>query len=236
MKLAIMQPYFFPYLGYYALIKATEKWVVFDTAQYIRKGWVNRNRICSPAKEKIAYITVPVVKAPRETMLKDATIDVRQNWEERILGQLAYYRKKAPFYNRVIDVVKEVLFCKKNKISELNVFALKTTCEYLEIPFDYSIFSEDTMNINSVNAPDEWSLEISKNMKATSYYNPPGGVSFFDKSKFQVARIDLEFLSINLNAYECIENPFIPGLSIIDVMMFNNIKEINSMLNDYELL
>ena len=232
MKLGIMQPYFLPYLGYFSLIKHTDKWVVFDTVQYRNRSWINRNRILSESKDRTSYITVPVVKQSRDMPIKDTLIDNSQKWREKIYGQISFYKKKAPFFDKTKAILEEILNCDTNRISLLNTMALKIICEYLNIEFNYSLFSENTMEINSVNEPDEWALEISKQMGAKTYINPPGGKSFFDKKKYDKMGIELKFLTQTLNPFN---SEFISGLSIIDVMMFNSPEDINKMLDDYEL-
>src|ERR1700750_1615028 len=101
MKIALMQPYFFPYLGYYQLVKSVDEFVIFDQAQYVRRTWMNRNRILNNHKE-FSFLIVPVTKAPRETKIKDIKIDYESNWKERIFDQLRCY-KKAPNYQTVIQ-------------------------------------------------------------------------------------------------------------------------------------
>jgi hypothetical protein len=235
MKLGVMQPYFFPYLGYYSLIKNTDMWVVFDTVQYINKGWINRNRILSPAEDGFSYINIPVVNGSRDMLIKDAMIDQSKNWKEKIMGQIAYYKKRAPYYQNVKSLIEDVLCFETSKISELNIYALQRTCEYLNVDFNYKVFSDDTMGIKYVSAPDEWALMISLKLGADTYINPPGGKTFFDKQKYQNEGINLQFLSINQKPYKTYGLGFIPGLSVIDVMMFNSAEEINKMLDDYEI-
>lgn len=235
MKLGIMQPYFFPYLGYFSLIKLTDKWVVFDTVQYKKRAWINRNKILSEAKSGISYITVPVIKQTRDMLIKDTLIDNSQKWKEKIYGQIAYYKKKAPFFDQTKVILEKILNHDTNEISQLNIMGLKLICEYLNIEFNYFLFSENSMGISQVNEPDEWALEISNHLGARTYINPPGGKSFFDKKKYDEMGIELKFLRQSLKPYRMFNGEFIPGLSIIDIMMFNSPEDINKMLDDYEL-
>jgi len=235
MKLSIMQPYFFPYLGYFALIKHTDHFVLFDTPQFIRHGWIERNRILN-SKDGWQYIKVPLVKHERSTNIKDIKIRNDENWWGKIFAQLTHYKKKAPFYKDIIEVLKTISAYQTDSITKLNAYSLKTICDYLNISFAYSIFSEMNLNIDEVNEPDEWALEISKALGATAYYNPPGGKKFFDKDKYEKQNIELKFLDIKLNEYDQKRTSFEPGLSIIDVMMFNSKNTINEMLCDYEFV
>ncbi len=234
MRLGIMQPYFFPYLGYFSLIKHTDKWVVFDTPQFIRHGWIERNRILKPG-DGWQYIKVPLEKHSRDTVIKDIRISQNQDWGIKILAQLEHYKKKAPYYSEVINLLNEVVDHKTNSIVEFDIKALSMVCEYLGLNFDHTVFSTSDIKIYNVNAPDEWALEISCVMGADMYYNPPGGENFFDSNKYRERGIELKFLKLNLREYDQKRDSFEPGLSIIDIMMFNSPDIIREMLDDITL-
>ena len=217
MKLGIMQPYFFPYLGYFALIKYTDKWIVFDNVQYIERGWINRNRIINPTKPEDMYINIPLENHHRDILIKDVLISSNENYKEKILAQLwTSYKKRAKYFNNVYKLVEEVLSLDTKSITELNVYALKKVNEYLCIPFDYEIFSKMNLIIDEVHDPGEWAL--------------------IDKEKFHQNNIELKFLKINLKPYNQKKAKFLEGLSIIDVMMFNSANEIRDMLDDYQII
>lgn len=234
MKLGIMQPYFLPYLGYFALIKHTDKWIVFDTPQFIRHGWIERNRILKPL-EGWQYIKVPLEKHRRGIAIKDIKIKNTENWRQKILAQLTHYKKKASFYRNTIDVINKIFEFQTNSIVKLNVYALDIICEYLNISFDYSVFSKMDLNIGEVNEPDEWALEITKALSGNSYYNPHGGIKFFDRHKYKQSNIGLHFLELNLQEYDQTGGEFEAGLSTIDVMMFNSPKAITAMLDNVKV-
>lgn len=237
MKLGIMQPYFFPYLGYFALIKYTDKWIVFDNVQYIERGWINRNRIINPTKPEDMYINIPLENHHRDILIKDVLISSNENYKEKILAQLwTSYKKRAKYFNNVYKLVEEVLSLDTKSITDLNVYALKKVNEYLGIPFNYEIFSKMNLIIDEVHDPGEWALNISKALNANEYVNPPGGIELFDKEKFYQNNIELKFLKINLKPYNQKKAKFLEGLSIIDVMMFNSANEIRDMLDDYQII
>jgi hypothetical protein len=235
MKLGIMQPYFFPYLGYFSLIKNTNKWVFLDLVQYIKHGWINRNRILNPLKGW-QYIIVPLKKYLHTAPIKDIKIASSYDWKRKIIRQLGPYKKKAPYYEEVTRLVEEIFKYNTDSIDEFNIFSLKKTCEFLNIPFNYEVLSMMDITIGKINEPDDWALEISKSLNAKEYINAPGGRKFFHKSKFVSSGINLNFLQINLREYDQKRDKFEPGLSIIDVMMFNSKEKIQDMLDDYELL
>lgn len=235
MKLAIMQPYFFPYLGYFSLIKYTDKFVLFDTVQFIRHGWIERNRILKPA-DGWQYIRVPLEKHSRETLIKDIRIDNGTGWEQQIFRQLEHYKKKAPYYMQVLDILNQCLSEKECSIVKLNYRCLNVICSYLDIKFDVEILSEMGLLIGEINHPGDWALTISKEINATEYVNPPGGLDIFDKEKFSTYSIGLKFLKARLHEYNQRRSVFENGLSIIDVMMFNSRSEIKAMIDEYEFI
>lgn len=235
MKLGIMQPYFFPYIGYYSLIKTTDKFVLFDTVQFIQKGWINRNRILKPC-EGWQYVSVPVVKHKRTIRINEIEIRNTEDWKNKLARQLEHYKKTAPFFEEAVDVVERSLNIETNSIVELNANILTKTCEYLEIPLDLEIYSQMILEIDDVTHPGGWALNISKSLNAEEYINPRGGSDIFIPEQFTKEDISLKFLSTNLNQYNQRRQIFESDLSIIDVLMFNDIDNINKLIDDYELL
>lgn len=234
MKLGIMQPYFFPYLGYFQLIDSVKHFIFFDTPQYERRGWMNRNRILNPQGD-FTYITVPTVKAPQSTAINEIGIDESQKWKEKILAQLAVYKKRANYYVNTVGVVEKVLFSEYANIAELNINSIKTVCEYLEVPFEYEVYSQMQLSIPPIQAPDEWALQITKALKYDEYVNAPGGETFFDKGKYDKDGVSLYFIQPELSPYVQKIGHFVPGLSIIDVMMYNSPEQIRKMIKEYTL-
>jgi len=235
MKLGIMQPYFFPYVGYYSLIKNTDKFILFDTVQFIRHGWIERNRILKPS-EGWQYIQVPLLKHDRDVFIKDLGIKNTELWREKLKAQLQHYKKRAPYYSDCMDIVTTCLAIETESIVELNYNILLHTCKYLGINFDCEIYSKMNLTIDEVNAPDEWALNISKVMEATEYINPPGGLEFFNKEKYLQNNIKLTFLGNNCAQYKQRREGFEAGLSIIDLMMFNDVSLINNMIDDIKIV
>lgn len=230
MRLGIMQPYFFPFLGYYSLIKNTDRWIVFDNVQYIRHGWINRNRILKPS-EGWQYIIVPLAKHSRDVIIRDIQISPNMDWKSRLLGQLAHYKNKAPFYRETIDMVYQALDINTSSIRDLNIHVLEITCKYLGIKFDYMISSELGISIETIQSPGVWALEISKHLGASYYLNPIGGKEIFDSDKFNNSGITLEYLNLELKPYLQKRKDFEPGLSIIDFLMFMPHNEIDEYLS-----
>lgn len=236
MKLGIMQPYFFPYLGYLSLIKQVDAFILFDTVQFIHHGWIERNRILKPG-EGVQYISVPLIKCPRETKIKDICLRNNEDWKERLFKQLMHYKKKAPFYEKTMDVLRNALDFETESITCLNQRTLLSICDYLNIKKKIDVFSKMDIKIEPANEPDEWALNICKALgNVDEYWNPIGGMTFFDSSKYEHAGIKLRFHSVKLEEYSQRRKSFEKGLSIIDVMMFNSPEKINGMLDEYELI
>ncbi len=237
-KIGIMQPYFFPYLGYFSLIKHTDEFILFDPVQFIRHGWIERNRILKPGAGW-QYISVPLQKHSLSTIIQDIKINNSENWQQKLYAQLEHYKKKSPFYKQTMEVVIEATSFPPESITELNQKVLTTVCKYLGIQFNCRIFSQMNLEIEPVHAADEWALNICKALgNINEYWNPPGGMEFFDRSKYEKAGIKLVFQKPTLDFYSQRRGPenFEAGLSIIDVMMFNSPEQIREMLDKYELL
>mgnify|MGYP004444397079 FL=1 len=236
MKLGIMQPYFMPYIGYFSLIKHTDRFILFDTVQFIRHGWIERNRILKPAGGW-QYIQVPLIKENgRDTSIKDIRINNNENWKNRSLSQLQHYKKKAPYYYRTIKLLENIFSDEYTSIVELNRVSLNKICQFLEIDKEMEVFSEMNLSIADVHAPDAWALNICNAIgNIDEYWNPPGGQDFFDRSKYERAQLDLKFQTMRLSSYDQKNDSFEVGLSIVDVMMFNSVEEINTMLDDFFL-
>lgn len=236
MKLAIMQPYFFPYLGYFQLIKYSDSFVIFDDVQYIRHGWVNRNRILKPEKEW-QYIVAPLQDHQQSTLIKDIKVHDGDDWKLKILRQIEHYKKRSPFYKETKKIIEECFNSNyNNSLTKFNALALKKICDYIELPLNLKISSEENYDYSNVNDAGEWALRICEQIGATTYINPPGGKDLFDPRKYRQSNIELSFLTPGDICYSQRRNGIIePGLSIIDVLMFNSPEQIQQLLKQCEI-
>lgn len=230
-----MQPYFMPYVGYFSLINAVDKFVLLDDVQFIRHGWIERNRILDSNKNW-QYIKVPLIKHPRNTLIKGISINNNLKWKEKIFSQLVCYKKKAPYYSEVSKLLNSILVNDYNSITELNYQALLAICDFLEISTEFLIASKMNYSINSIQNSGDWALEISKLMNATTYINPIDGINLFDKDQFKKNKISIKFISPSLTPYNQKRNEFEKALSIIDVMMFNSKEDIQKIMVEFEML
>lgn len=232
MKLALHQPYFFPYIGYFTVLKNVDIYVHSDTMQYIRHGWINRNRILSSNGEW-KYIVVPIKKQDYTTKINEVQIDYNQNWQKKMLGQLENYRKTAPFFHETRELVCEVIEKKYDNIAELNINSVKCVLDYLHIKQDIYRLSELNIEDNKINEPDEWGIAVSKAFaNVTEYWNAPGGKEFYDVDKYNQNDLKIAFVKSCLKEYpQKRGKEFVPGLSVLDVMMYNTPEEIRQMLD-----
>ncbi len=238
MKLAIMQPYFFPYLGYLQLMSVVDRWVVFDDIQFIDKGWINRNRILHPDQKKDwQYITIPLKKKGRFDKISEISISEDPKWKETILGKLTSYKRSAPYYNQTIDFVRDCLSQNEINLSNFLVSSLRKTAERLGLEIVIDVQSEMSLELTHIHHPGQWALRLSQQLNADEYINPYSGFEIFNNDEFEFAGIKLTFLRSRLDEYVQRRGRFVPGLSLVDVMMWNSDKEIESMLrNGYDLL
>jgi len=237
MKAAIMQPYFFPYVGYFSLIGCTDVFIVFDEGQYARRSWMNRNRICHPARCDFSYITLDVKKATHNEKIKNIEAFDIDSTFRRILTQLEVaYRKKAPYYDETMILIERIFNTRESNLSRLNVEGIHKICQHIGLEFNYMFYSDLDLTVGNVSAPDEWAVVICKAMGYDQYVNPIGGLDFYDTNKYIDAGVEIKFVKNNLVVYEQKKKNFIPWLSIIDVLMFNGRLETLRIINEYELV
>jgi hypothetical protein len=232
MKLAIMQPYFFPYLGYFHLVNAVDKFVFYDDVNYIKNGWINRNRLLFSDNPK--YFTIPLAGA--SPFLKIDQICVQQNgiWQKKLSELMRYSYLKAPNFKVVHQLFSDVLFVDDIRISELAKLSVKAVSEYLGLATQFIESSSVYKNVQLKGA--ERVLDICIREKASEYYNLPGGRLLYDEELFNLNGVELHFILPKLVPYKQFLNTFQPCLSIIDVLMFNDKDAIREMLNVGERL
>jgi len=231
-KLGVMQPYFFPYLGYFDLINRVDKWIVFDTVKYSSKSWMNRNRILHP-KEGWQYVSVPVAKHVGEGTLRDIRVINMAVAGKRIRGQLEHYRSGgAPFFPQVVALVEKTFDCPDPcTLTELNVSALKGVCDYLGLRLDYQLLSSMMLKLPEISHPGQWALEIADLLGASEYINLPGGRKIFRSKEWGDRNIKLSFTELINYKYPCSRYMPVEHLSVLDVLMWNAPADIKTYLD-----
>ncbi|MBO9536356.1 WbqC family protein [Herbaspirillum sp.] len=232
MKLGIMQPYFFPYLGHFALIAATDAWVVFDITQYTPKSWMSRNRVLHPSGGA-NYISVALSNSSIHIKTHEAKVlDLAQS-RQSTLGKLSHYRKHAPYFAQVQALIEAAMAdAGDDSLVSLNVRGLKAVCDYLELPFNYTVASQHAFTFPEQMGPGDWAPHISAQMGAGMYINPVGGRDIFNPRSFEERGVELRFLEFSPMTYPTRGFTFEPHLSIIDVLMWNDPEAVRDALRD----
>jgi hypothetical protein len=231
MKLAIMQPYFFPYIGYFQLINAVDKFVIYDDVNYINKGWINRNNVLVSGAPHL--IQVPLIAASQNRLINEIEIVDDEKWKTKLLKTIYQSYSKAPFFQPVYSLIESILGNEIRKISELNVASIISICEYIGIKTEI-VVSSTIYNSKHLKGQ-ERILDICEQEKASTYINPPGGKDLYDREVFLQSGIDLQFLQPKIAIYNQFKNEFIPWLSIIDLMMHLENKELKNHLKQFQL-
>ena len=229
MKVGIMQPYFFPYIGYWQLLNAVDKYVVYDDVNYIKNGWINRNRILINGQPH--WFTLPLNKASPFNLINEINISSENKVKENMLKTLHMAYHKAPFFNEVFPLVEKTIFYSLN-LSESLFFSIHEITKYLGIRTELILSS--TLNKDNTLKGKNKVLSICKLLNADVYLNAIGGQDLYDKQEFQEHDLKLEFLQTDKVIYKQLKNQFVPNLSIIDVLMFNSAEQVNNLLNLYE--
>jgi hypothetical protein len=232
MTIAIMQPYFMPYIGYYQLLNAVDKLVLYDDVNFINKGWINRNNILVGGSSHL--FTIPLQNASQNKLINEISISGDLNWKKKLLKTVQQAYQKAPFFSTTFGLLQEILQTKSDTITELCLVSLKETAKYIGI--DTEIIPSSSIYSNTDLKGQERILSICTSESADHYINPIGGIDLYDQSIFYDAGIQLHFIKSKPFTYEQFSNSFVPWLSIIDVLMFNSPEEVQSQLPEFELI
>ena len=230
MKLAIMQPYLFPYLGYFQLIRAVDTFVVYDDVNYINRGWINRNNILAGGKAQL--FTMELDRASQNKWINE--IEARGR-NEKLLKSILLSYSKAPYFRQVFPVIEDILNQKEKNLARFLVYQLQQICTYIGFSPLWIISSE--LKKDTGLCAQEKILAICNELGATHYINVPGGKELYDKQSFDARGIELSFIQPRRTTYSQFGKEFVPHLSIIDVMMFNSPDELsNNLLYNFELV
>ena len=228
-----MQPYFMPYIGYFQLINAVDKFVIYDNIKYTKKGWINRNRILVNGKDE--YVSLPLKKDSdylniNERVLSDSWLIERR----KLLNKLKASYAKSPFYSSVIILLEDILNHSEKNLFNFIFNSVEKVCYYLDI--ETSLIKSSSLDIDNSLKGALKVIEICNCLKSSSYLNPIGGIDLYNKNEFLRNYIDLSFLKSDEIIYNQFKNNFIPFLSIIDILMFNSKSDIRVFLNKYSLI
>jgi hypothetical protein len=225
-----MQPYPFPYIGYFELMARVDRWVAFDVVKYSRRSWMNRNRILHP-DHGWHYFTMPVKKAPHTTPINEIRLANPEESKNKLLAQLQHYRKHAPYFAQVMDMVHDTFSrVTTDLLVDFNVASLCATAERLGIAVALEPCSRLGLDLGGIEHAGQWSLRIAQQLGADAYLNLPGGREIFKPEEWKAAGVELAFTEMNDLVYDCAPYVFEPNLSILDVLMWNSADEIRNWL------
>ena len=231
--IAIMQPYIFPYIGYFQLFEVCDIFVSYDNVQYIRRGWINRNKILFNGNSK--YITFPVNKAPQDTTIDHyAFHDNIRKEKRKILSTLRHVYSKAPFFQSVYPRLEDIVKENENSVARFAENSLKKIINYLGISVEikrssHLIFDKHLKGQDRI-------IAIVNELGGDRFVNPIGGQDLYSPAEFAENNIDLRFLDCKAEPYKQFSHEFVPNLSIIDVLMFNSLAQIRVLLKQFNLI
>lgn len=231
-KYAVMQPYFFPYIGYFQLMAEVDVFVVYDNIKYTKKGWINRNRILLNGKD--STFSLPLKKDSDFLDVKDRVLSETFNRDDLINKIRGAYRP-APYFKNVFPLLENIINYRDDNLFNYILYSLVSIKEYLGLTCDIKVSS--SINIDHSLKSQDKVLAFGNALGAKSYSNPPGGISLYSQEAFSLHGMTLNFIQPNNIIYKQFDEPFVAWLSIIDVMMFNSSDEVLHLItNEYELI
>lgn len=234
MRLAIMQPYFFPYIGYWQLIHAVDQFVFYDDVQYMRRSYMTRNKILLHSKPH--SFTLPVQKAGQKALIREVYIDTKEfdQWRDKFLQSLYHAYGKAPYFKQVYPLIEGLLNSPTPKLHSFLKLCIREVMKYLKITT--KTVSSNDINYDRRGTAEEKIISICKQCKADTYINPIGGRELYQNSIFEEQGIKLNFLHTEPRPYPQFDLSFRSHLSIIDMLMFLSKEEVADQLNDFQLI
>ena len=229
MKLAIMQPYFLPYIGYFQLMRAADLFVYYDDVTFIKQSWINRNRIILNGREFLFTLELHGASSFRNINM----VSVGRN-RPRLLKTFLQAYMDAPYYNEIKPILLSIMSSTETSLPEYIIETHQNILNYLGVEVK-CIKSSSIEKESSLKGQDKV-IEICRKLGAREYINSPGGKELYSKQDFTDNGIVLSFLQPLETRYKQFGNDFIPWLSIIDVLMFNSASEIRLMLDNYRLI
>ena len=232
MKIGIMQPYFFPYIGYFQLLNMVDKYVIYDTASFSNIKWGFRNRILINGAP--GYFRIKTLKASQNKQFNEIKVSNDTETKEKNIHTLECSYGKAPHFLEVMPVLEQFLMGDYDNLAEYNVAAIRMICSYLGIDTEIHLFSE--LDSDKALTRQFRIYDVCKVLGGNEYINAIGGMELYDFEEFRENGIELAFLKTDNISYPQLGGEFVPDLSIIDVMMFNSVPEIQELLNRYTLI
>ena len=227
-----MQPYAFPYLGYFQLLNLVDKFVLLDDVKFIKRGWINRNQILNFTQSKL--FTIPVHDVNSSKRICDTKITYEHGFPNKLIRTIYNFYRRAPYFETSWPILEEILRFENNDLATFIRNSLDVLVDYLNI--DTQIITTSSQYNNMELKGEERIIDICKKENAAEYINPEGGKLLYKNDNFEMQGIKLLFLEHLPNPYKQFGEVFVPNLSIIDVLMFNSQSDIGKLLNSFRLV
>jgi hypothetical protein len=232
MRAAIMQPYFFPYVGYFQLIQSVDRFILYDNIKYTKKGWITRNRLLRDGKDWV--FSIPLKNASDFLDVRDRVIaaDFRR---DKLLNQINEAYRRSPYFEQAFPLVKSIVLEEETNLFDFLHNSIKQICNYLDIRTEIVVSSHLQID-HSLQSKDKV-LALCRHVGADVYINAIGGQELYSKEDFSKSGIQLRFIKSRPFQYKQFGHAFVPWLSIVDVLMFNS-KEValDYVTNEYDLI
>ncbi|GAA4018292.1 WbqC family protein [Hymenobacter fastidiosus] len=235
MKLAIMQPYLFPYLGYYQLLNAVDRFVVYDDVQFMLQGWVNRNHLLVNGRSYLFTLPLEKVSSHRTVRATQVKNRLFPGWYAKFMRTLRQSYSRAPQVERVLELVAQTFVgARERSAAEVATESLRQVHHYLQLPGELVPTATTYQNAH-LSGPARV-LDICRQEGATHYVNAINGTRLYQRADFAVAGIELQFLQSAPLPYPQRQPGFVPNLSILDALMFNEPAAVRELLTQYTLV
>ena len=232
MRLAIMQPYFFPYIGYFQLIAAVDLFILYDNIKYTKKGWISRNRLLQNGEDAMFSLPLKSDSDYLNVCERELAADFNR---DKLLNRFQEAYRRAPYFAQTFPLIEEAAHYEDTNLFNFLHHSVVKTCEYLGITTEIRISSSIAIDHKLKNQ--DKVLALCKAAGASAYVNPIGGRELYSKDTFREKGIELKFIQSKPFEYAQFGGAFVPWLSIIDVMMFNPLSTIQTCFStNYELM
>lgn len=226
-----MQPYLLPYIGYFQLMKSVDAFVIYDNIQYTKKGWINRNRFLRDGEDVL--FSIPLCRDSDYLDVRQRTI--ASDFDPRkLLNQFRAAYRRAPYFTAGIETLERVLENEQRNLFGFIFDSIRVVCDRLDI--GTRIIVSSTLDVDHSLRGKDKVQAICRAMAADTYINPIGGQELYDRTEFSDQGICLQFLRSGNVEYAQLGAPFVPSLSIIDILMFNPSEKIQQFLAEYHEL
>lgn len=225
-RLAVMQPYLFPYIGYFQLIAAVDRFIFYDDVNFLKGGWINRNRLFLSGQ--VSWFTLHLQGASPHSKINEVYVQPNGTWRRKLLASVRQSYGRAPCFESAYALLEKIVLSGERSLSSLSRESVMAVADYLGLDTEFAV-STGRYNNENLRASARI-LDICRQEQALEYHNLPGGMELYSAEELALAGVDLHFVQPKLLEYPQLAAPFKPGLSILDVLMFNDRKSSRRLL------